>query len=144
MAQIIGLNELVADLEKADKIMGSTLKKLVKQNAEPVLRQAKSTAPFDTGELRDNLELAFEKARANKRVIYLRTKPGKAIRGYEGRQVPYIYFATGKRTKGNKGTTPGNPFAQEALADNYQRIRDGIEKPLLEAFDRVMNRSVTP
>ena len=143
MAEIIGIDKLINDLKKVDKVQASTLKKLVKQSASPILSQAKSKAPVgETGNLRDSLELQFERTRkSTKQVIRIISKDGIATTKYKGRDVSYFFFATGKRKNGNHGTTDGNTFAQQALKDNYQNTLDNLEKPLLEAFDKVMKET---
>lgn len=138
MKNIIGIDELIADLKQVDKVQASTLRKLVNQAAKPVLAEAKSNAPFATGKLKKSLALKFEKSKQGKKVVRIVSRDGVADTKYQNRDVPYIFFVEGGRKKGNRGTTPARPFTKIALKDNYQSILDNLQKPLLEAFDTVM------
>lgn len=142
--QVIGIDELIDDLKKFDKLQAKNLKAIVKQAADPVLQKAKELAPTSesgshgkpSGELKKSLQLAFEKTKKQgKKVIDVKTKKGKAV-DENGR--PYSQFVEYGRKKGNKGIVEPNPFMKPAIEDEYERTRKAIEEPLLKAFDTVM------
>jgi HK97 gp10 family phage protein len=125
--KIEGMDKLKKDLEKLGKVPQKHVTTAAKKGMNPVLRQAKANAPYDTGQLKQGMILAGEKSRYNGKKVYdvifdpsmndvfQKKNAAGEVTGYYPVSQEYGYFLK------NGKYMPGLRFIHDSLADNAQK-----------------------
>jgi HK97 gp10 family phage protein len=125
--KIEGMDKLKKDLEKLGKVPQKHVTTAAKKGMNPVLKEAKANAPYDTGNLKKGMILKGEKSRYKGKKVFdvifddsmndifqKKNAEGEVI-GYYPVSQEYGFF-----TKNGK-YIPGFRFIHDSLASNAQR-----------------------
>ncbi|NSW92317.1 MAG: HK97 gp10 family phage protein [Firmicutes bacterium] len=125
--QLIGVNELIKNLEAVSDNITKDLTKAVKAGAKIVLDDAKARAPVDTGELRDNMTMrVVEKDRSQ---VEIDVGPGKD-------QFYGLFIEQGTSKMAAK------PFLRPALDENKEKVQKAITDEIEKAINKAKLKQV--
>lgn len=124
--KIEGMDKLKRDLEKLGKVPQKHVTAAAKKGMNPVLKQAKANAPYDTGQLKKGIILKGEKSKHKGKKVYdvifdpsmndvfqKKNAAGEVVAYYPVSQ-EYGFFTKDGRF------IPGYRFIHDSLADNAQ------------------------
>jgi HK97 gp10 family phage protein len=125
--KIEGMDKLKKDLEKLGKVPQKYVTTSARKGMNPVLKNAKSSAPYDEGYLKQGMILKGEKARTKGKKVYQvifdpsmndvfqKKNAAGDVTGYYPISQEYGYFLRDGRYM------PGLRFIHDSLASNAQR-----------------------
>lgn len=143
-SEIEGMKELRKLLKKLGDVPQKVVTPASRKGMNIVLKDARKSAPKDTGQLKKGIILKGEKSKNKGKKVYRiafdpkmnnifqkKDKDGKVI-GYYPVSQEYGFF-----TKNNK-YIPGFRFVHNAFNSNYNRIEKTIVKEMSKNIDKVL------
>jgi HK97 gp10 family phage protein len=132
---ILGIKELINDLNKLEKSINSKTKEIVKEATEPVLQAAVAYAPEKTGALYKSLTFKLERSnKPGKKMYALKSKKNKAVDGKGNSYLSYVEYGR----KGKNGIVPPANFASNALNDKKERVEKQMTDQIISEFESIM------
>ena len=139
--KIEGMKELQKSLERLGKVPQKHVTSSSRKAMNIVLKDAKATAPVDTGALKKGMKLKGERSRDKAKKVYQvifddkynhifqkKNKEGK-ITGYYPVSQEYGFFAKNGRY------IPGYRFIHDSLADNTRKVEKKIVSEMKKRID---------
>ena len=139
--KIEGMKELQKSLERLGKVPQKHVTSSSRKAMNIVLKDAKATAPVDTGALKKGMKLKGERSRDKAKKVYQvifddkynhifqkKNKEGK-ITGYYPVSQEYGFFAKNGRY------IPGYRFIHDSLADNTRKVEKKIVSEMKKKID---------
>jgi hypothetical protein len=136
------MKELQKSLKRLGKIPQKHVTSSAKKGMNIPLKESKSTAPYETGNLKQGIILVGEKSRQKGKKVYRivfdrsknnifqkRNKDGK-ITGYYPVSQEYGFFTTTGRY------IPGFRFIHDSLTKNTQKVSSTIIKTMKDKIDK--------
>lgn len=139
--KIEGMKELERSLKRLGKVPQKHVTSSSRKAMNIVLKDAKATAPVDTGALKKGMKLKGERSRDKAKKVYQvifddkynhifqkKNKEGK-ITGYYPVSQEYGFFAKNGRY------IPGYRFIHDSLADNTRKVEKKIVSEMKKRID---------
>lgn len=144
---VTGINALNRDLKKLGKIPQKHVTSSAKKGMGLVLKQAKASAPSDTGDLKRGMKLSGEKSRYKGKKVYRiifdpamndvfqkKNKEG-GVTGYYPISQEYGFFAKNGRY------IPGYRFIGDSLINNAKRMEQVIMGEMKAKIDQEIRKA---
>lgn len=144
--EIEGMKELMKSLKKLEKVPQKAVTPAAKKGMNEAFKDAKATAPVETGELKSGLKMVGERSstkgkkvyqivfdRAKNDVFQKRNAEGK-VTGYYPASQEYGFFAR------DGSYVPGYHFMEKALTSNSFKIGKTIIDEMLKRINKELGR----